>query len=235
MPRRSILSATERDNLMALPEGEDDLIRHYSFTESDLSLIRQRCGDANRLGFAVQLCLLRYPGHALAVDMSVPNPVIQWIARQIQSDAAAWPQYGARDQTRREHFQELRTYLGLSAFGLSDFRKLAHSLAELAMQTDKGLVLAAHALATLRQRRIILPTLAVIERACAEAVTRANRRIYRALLEPLQPHHKRAWFKNGAFRVTRASVLLPPKQWNFSVTGVGPGGMQPPAAQARCG
>ena len=191
MPRRSILSATERDNLMALPEGEDDLIRYYTFTESDLSLIRQRRGDANRLGFAAQLCLLRYPGHALEVDMSVPDPLIQWIARQIQCDAAVWHQYGARDQTRREHFQELRAYLGLSAFGLPDFRKLVHSLVELSMQTDKGLVLAAHALETLRQRHIILPTLAVIERACAEAVTRANRRIYRTLLEQLQPHHKR--------------------------------------------
>ena len=30
MPRRSILSATERDNLIALPEGEDDLIRYYT-------------------------------------------------------------------------------------------------------------------------------------------------------------------------------------------------------------
>ncbi|MET3134558.1 TnpA family transposase [Oxalobacteraceae bacterium GrIS 1.11] len=191
MPRRSILSATERDNLMALPEGEDDLIRHYSFTESDLSLIRQRRGDANRVGFAVQLCLLRYPGYALASDMLVPAPVIDWIARQIRSDAAAWPQYGARDETRREHFQELRAYLSLSAFGLPDFRTLVHSLADLAMQTDKGLVLAAQALDTLRQRRIILPALSVIERACAEAVTRANRRIYRILLEPLQPHHLR--------------------------------------------
>jgi TnpA family transposase len=191
MPRRSILSATERDNLIALPEGEDDLIRHYSFTESNLSLIRQRRGDANRLGFAVQLCLLRYPGYALASDMLVPDPVIDWIARQIRSDAAAWPQYGARDETRREHFQELRAYFSLFAFGLPDFRTLVHSLADLAMQTDKGLVLAEQALDTLRQRRIILPALSVIERACAEAVTRANRRIYRILLEPLQPHHLR--------------------------------------------
>jgi TnpA family transposase len=191
MPRRSLLSATERDSLLALPESQDDLIRHYSFTDSDLSLIRQRRGDANRLGFAVQLCLLRYPGYALAVDMPIPDIIVQWVSRQIQSAAAAWPQYGVRDQTRREHFQELRTYLSLSAFGLSDFRKLAHSLADLAMQTDKGLVLAAQALATLRQRHIILPALTVIERVCAEAVTRANQRIYRALLEPLQPHHLR--------------------------------------------
>ena len=29
MPRRSILSATERDTLLALPESQDDLIRYY--------------------------------------------------------------------------------------------------------------------------------------------------------------------------------------------------------------
>ncbi len=191
MARRSILSVTERDSLLALPESQDDLILHYSFTESDLSMIRQRRGDANRIGFAVQLCLLRYPGYALAGDMPVQDPVIQWIARQVQSDAAAWQQYGARDETRREHFQEIRAYLSLSAFGLPDFRKLVHCLADLAMQTDKGMVLATAALETLRRQRVILPAITVIERACAEAVTRANRRIYRTLLEPLQPHHKR--------------------------------------------
>ena len=191
MARRSILSVTERDSLWALPESQDDLILHYSFTESDLSMIRQRRSDANRIGFAVQLCLLRYPGYALAGDMPVQDPVIQWIARQVQSDAATWQQYGARDETRREHFQEIRAYLSLSAFGLPDFRKLVHCLADLAMQTDKGMVLATAALETLWRQRVILPAITVIERACAEAVTRANRRIYRTLLEPLQPHHKR--------------------------------------------
>ena len=68
MPRRLILSVTERDTLLALPESQDDLIRYYTFNDSDLSLIRQRRGDANRLGFAVQLCLLRYPGYALGTD-----------------------------------------------------------------------------------------------------------------------------------------------------------------------
>ena len=31
-------------------------------TESDISLTKQKRGDANRLGFAVQLCYMRYPG-----------------------------------------------------------------------------------------------------------------------------------------------------------------------------
>jgi hypothetical protein len=47
--------------------------------------------------------------------------------------------------TRREHAQELRTYLQLAPFGLSDFRALVRELTELAQQTDKGLLLAGQA------------------------------------------------------------------------------------------
>ncbi|HBZ0653306.1 TPA: DUF4158 domain-containing protein [Klebsiella pneumoniae] len=36
MPRRSILSAAERESLLALPDTKDELIRHYTFSESDL-------------------------------------------------------------------------------------------------------------------------------------------------------------------------------------------------------
>ncbi len=190
MPRRSILSASERDTLLALPDSQDDLIRYYTFNESDLSLIRQRRGDANRLGFAVQLCLLRYPGYALASDSVLPDPVIEWVARQVQAAPESWAKYGERDVTRREHAQELRTYLGLLPFGLSDFRALVRELTDLAQQTDKGLLLAGQALESLRQQKRILPTLTVIDRACSEAVARANRRVYRALIEPLSQQHR---------------------------------------------
>ena len=61
MPRRSILSGAERDSVLALPGTEDALIQHYTFNDADLSAIRQRRGQHNRLGFAVQLCYLRHP------------------------------------------------------------------------------------------------------------------------------------------------------------------------------
>ncbi|MED5066454.1 Tn3 family transposase, partial [Pseudomonas aeruginosa] len=50
-------------------------------------------------------------------------------------------------------------------------------------------LLAGQALESLRQKRRILPTLSVIDRACSEAIARANRRVYRALIEPLNPSH----------------------------------------------
>jgi hypothetical protein len=67
----------------------------YTFSEPDLSLIRQR-RDANRLGVAVQLCLLRFPGQGLLPDAAVPMPLLQWIGRQLRIDPSCWPQYAER-------------------------------------------------------------------------------------------------------------------------------------------
>ena len=74
MPRRPILSVAERESLQALPESKEDLIRHYTFNEAELSIIGQRRGTANRRGFAVQLCYMRHPGITLAkMDESCPG------------------------------------------------------------------------------------------------------------------------------------------------------------------
>ncbi len=192
MPRRSILSASERDNLLALPTSHDDLIRHYTFSETDLSLIRQRRGDANRIGFAVQLCVLRYPGYAWSIDVPISSTLLQWLGRQLRVDPICWQQYAEREETRREHFLELRTYLGLTPFGLMHFRQSVNALSTLASQTDKGIVLASRTLTVLRQQHIILPQINVIERICAEAITLGNRRIYRTLTESLSDIHRKA-------------------------------------------
>ena len=189
MPRRSILSPSERERLLAVPDDQDELIRHYTFNEYDRSLICQRRGDANRPGFAVQHCLLRYPGQGLLVDASVAPTLLKWIGHQLRVDPVCWPQYSEREETRREHLLELRTYFGLTPFGLTHFRQAVHGLAELALQTDKGVVLAGQALDNLRRQHIVIPSLDVVERVCAEAITHANRRIYRTLTELLSDDH----------------------------------------------
>ncbi len=177
MAYQPILSDTERTGLLSLPDNQDDLIRYYTFNETDLSLIRQRRGDSNRIGFAVQLALFRYPGTALSDELDITDPVLHWIGQQIGVDPREWPNYALRDKTRREHYQELRTYLRLETFGITHFRYMVSSMTDLAMQTDKGLMLASHMIDILREKRIILPSLDVIERICVKAIINANRRI----------------------------------------------------------
>ena len=91
MPRRNLLTPAERNSLMAFPTTDDELSQHYTLTEPDLSLIRQRRGSRNRLGFAVQLCYLRYPGFALPTDAEPPASLLSIVGRQLRIEPDIWP------------------------------------------------------------------------------------------------------------------------------------------------
>ena len=185
MPRRSILTAVEKESLISIPQSEEDLIRYYTFSEADFSIIRQRRGAANRLGFAVQLCYLRYPGQFLGPNQT-PHPQILTItAKQLNVSPTIWKEYGQREQTRREHLIELQSLFKYRLFGINDYQEVSKIVTKTALQTTKGIVLAREAVEYLQRNSILLPSSNVIERICTEALTQANREIYSLLSEPL--------------------------------------------------
>ncbi|HBQ8799890.1 TPA: Tn3-like element ISPa38 family transposase, partial [Klebsiella pneumoniae] len=153
--------------------------------------MRQRRGPANRLGFAVQLCYLRFPGVILGADEPPFPPLLRLVANQLKVGIESWDEYGQREQTRREHLVELQTVFGFQPFTIGHYRQAVQLLTELAMQTDKGIVLARALIEHLRRQSVIVPALNAVERASAEAITRANRRLYDALAEPLTDVHRR--------------------------------------------
>jgi hypothetical protein len=165
MPRRSILSAAERDSLLAVPDAKDELIRRYTFNDTELAVIAQHRGPANRLGFAVQLCYMRYPGVALDVGAEPFAPLLRAAAAQIKVPTGCWVEYGRRRaETRREHMLELQSVFGFKTFTMRHYRPSVHSLTDLAWQTDKGIVLATALVESLRGQRVLLPAPNVIER-----------------------------------------------------------------------
>jgi hypothetical protein len=57
------LTPEQRYTMTQIPADLSDreIARHYTFTQKDLDLISQRRRHHNRLGFAVQLAVLRFP------------------------------------------------------------------------------------------------------------------------------------------------------------------------------
>lgn len=189
MARRSILSASERDTLMACPDDDGSIIQFYTFNEPDLVVIRQHRGPENRLGFAVQLCYMRYPGVMLGINDKPNMRVIQFVAHQLNIPPSAWERYGTRKNTFHEHLLELQKIYGFKPFTLSHYRENLTQLEGLAMQTDKGLVLASALIEHLRGQQILLPSIKVVERLCSEAITKSNQSIYQRLTEFLSDGH----------------------------------------------
>lgn len=181
MPRRELLTSTERLELLAFTEDEGELIRLHTLTKPDLAFVRQHRGDHNRLGIAVLMSYLRHPGRILGEDEKPYEPILNIIAEQLGINPAAWNLYAERDETRREHLLELLPRLGMEPFAAKHYRSLSAWLEPTALQTTRGILLAQAVVEELRKRLIVLPPVAVIERLCAEAATRAQRKVFALL------------------------------------------------------
>lgn len=88
MPRRRLLADAERAELLAFPPTYDEFIRHFTFSDANLAVIRQRRGALSRFCFAVQICCLRYPGYALPPDEEPHPSLLRIVGEQLRVDPA---------------------------------------------------------------------------------------------------------------------------------------------------
>lgn len=190
MPRREALSDAQKAALTAPPSAPEDIVQHYTLSESELALIRQRRGDHNRIGFAVQLCYLRYPGIQLGADVQPSEAILKYIGKQLHIKPALWDEYAARDETRREHALELQQAFGYRSFTRAAYRAFRTWLTDIALQTHSALSLAQQLVDELRGRLILLPPPGVIDRLCVEALAQGTRLFYQHLIEELDDEHR---------------------------------------------
>lgn len=138
MPRRSALTPAQLAAFVALPTTAVEIARQYTLDARDLALIRRRRGAHNRLGFAVQLCYLRYPGQVMDPETGPPDAVLAFVAQQAGVPSASWGEYARRDETRREHALELQAAFGYRPFTVTEYRRCRGVLMELALHQQSG-------------------------------------------------------------------------------------------------
>ena len=191
MARRTVLTSRQRSALFALPQREADLLRHYTLSDEDLQNIGAKRRPRNKLGFALQLCVLRYPGRLLVPAEFVPPPVVDFIGRQIDLDGDELADYAVRSETRHEHLAELRHLYGFRSFSGGAARELGDRLREEAPQAQSNEDLVRRFVEACRRTRTILPATTTIERLCADALVDAERQIEARIAERVPPGLRR--------------------------------------------
>jgi TnpA family transposase len=186
MTPRQLLSPQARSVLFDPPTDAAAIVRHYTFSSEDLTLIRERRRAANRLGFAVHLAYLRFPGRVIGVDENPPRDMLCFIAAQIGGSYHDFEDYAARSQTRRAHLGELQRYLGIRPFRREDYRAAAEAALEEATGTDRGDAIVAAIIDHLRKRSIMLPASVTLEKIGLAARARARKRAHKSLIEGLE-------------------------------------------------
>lgn len=140
MPRRRILTDAEQNSLFSIPSEISEMSKYYLFSEADLSIIKQKRGGNNKLGFSLLFCCLRYPGISFDADTPVNDVTIEFIANQLKiKDFSEWRQYFNRDATRREHLLELQNLFGYKTFTNDHYQDYLIKLLPLTKVSDVGL------------------------------------------------------------------------------------------------
>jgi hypothetical protein len=141
-----------------------------------LAIVGRRRRNHNQLGFALQLCALRYPGRLLRPGEVIPQPALHFVADQLGTAPEALITYAARFQTRYEQLGVLRT-----AFGFADLtprrRQLLEWLLPVSLATTNPLTVATTLLDELRRSRIIVPGPSIVERLVAATLATAERHV----------------------------------------------------------
>lgn len=151
--------------------SDEEIVRHFSLSEPDRDrVLAMSRGNENRIGFALQLCHVRWRGRFATNFETAPAAVVQHVARQLGLPLSAlFFHYPDRERTRREHNDAIRRNLGLRRFAASDEKTLRENLLALAMSDLREAEMVGTAERLLKERKILLPGLSVL-RETARAV-----------------------------------------------------------------
>jgi TnpA family transposase len=167
------------------------LAKYFHLDDTDLEAISPWREDHTRLGFALQVCTVRFLGNFIRDLTETPCNAVAYLARQLEiEDPEGWQKYvGSKTQTR--HRQLIRESYGYEDFHSSPktFALIRRLYARAWLADERPLVLFDFATAWIVQHKVLLPGATVLARLIARIINRANQRLWGALAslpDPLQ-------------------------------------------------
>ena len=177
------LTDIERLRLTTYPAEvlPEDVTAYFTLTETDRAQLMVLRGDHNKLGWALQLCTLRFMGFCPDDLTTAPGVVVATLAQQLDLDPDLVTIYGDRAQTRTDHFHAVIRYLGFRLPSQDDLAGLRTWLVMQALEHDKPTLLFENAAQHLRQQKIVRPGVTVLERIVTAVREEAQTETYRRI------------------------------------------------------
>src|SRR6266581_3556094 len=185
------LSAAERERWQRFPETipQDDLAVYFFLSDDDEHEVNRQREPFNRLGYALQLCTLRYLGFVPTDFKATPEVVVAFVAEQLGIAPHVLALYDNR-RTQSDHRRYVRAYLGFRQATPLDVYALQTWLVARALEHDKPTLLLQLACEKLHRERIVRPGVTRLERFVATAREKAHEETFRQLTPLLTDERK---------------------------------------------
>lgn len=166
---KELFSSEQGDIFMKIPEDDFSLATYYTFSKQDLEIIKNHRTKENKIGFAMQLAFLRYPGWPYAYIKNVPKTFINHIGKQIGVSISYAKKYPQRENTLWEHLKEIKNNYGYVSFNEKESLKIFNHLHNLCLENNETIFLFEEALDFFRLNKIIFPGITTIEKIILKA------------------------------------------------------------------
>ncbi len=178
------LTVGERDRLKNFPSEipDNDVRAYFTLSKRDIEVITRYNAMHNRIGFALQMCTLRYLGFIPLNFLRVPSDVISYISKQLKISPEVLKNYEKRPQTRSDHQKAIMEYLGYRNVEAQDLSTAATWLVDRALEHDRPTLLVEMVCKKFYDEKIVRPGITVIERLVASSRKRAELVTYRHLI-----------------------------------------------------
>jgi hypothetical protein len=172
-------------------EIDDDTLRKYfTLTKADLEQVDQCRGPTNKLGFAIQLCTLRWHGYFLPDTRGIPSSVVEMIGDQLALLPIAPDNYPQNEKTRFEHLERIRQYLGFVRCDAPQRERLLNHLTAIAQGLTRATALRQAAQRWLKQEQIVRPGRTTLRDLIVSAREAALQNVYAMLSRDLSPRQQ---------------------------------------------
>ncbi|ASU84061.1 hypothetical protein CDO52_15820 [Nocardiopsis gilva YIM 90087] len=206
----------------AEPPSRAHLDRFFHLGDADWELIAPKRREANRLGFAVQLCTARSLGTFLTDPSEVPENAVVYLAEQLGiADPGCLADYAAREQTRLDHAEEIRDACRSEDFATKQAELRAWMEAQVWTAADGPKALFDGAVSWLLRHAVLLPGVTTLARLVARVRQEVTERLWTQLCTLLTPGQQAGLGPCSPFPTGHG-----PPTWSGCAAG-------PPAARAR--
>ncbi len=193
----------------AYAPSPEQLDRYFYLDDRDTDIILKLRGSHNRLGFALQLCTIRFLGTNITNLSTVPKSTVNFVAEQLHiRNRGCLTQYS--EDRRQAHLKEIKRLYGYSEYGddSARFRFLRWLYTRVWIGDERPSVLFDLATRQLLVTKTLLPGLTTLERIVNQAREKANSRLHRKLNALLPPEEEANLLKLlEPSSVTRTSLI----------------------------